>query len=229
MRLAARARPAASVGLTSLAALALFLLAGQSRALSGQTRTMAGGVANGGAGDGLTVYGHADYDWTIRPLDGEPIDLEAFRGDVLMINLWASWCTPCIREMETIERLGERLADTDVTFLIVAAEGERAVRRHLRRHSYDLPIYLEVDPIPAAFGLRGLPTSWIVDRQGRILVRRHGEAVWDTDEVERFARSLVAGEASAADAATVDAVPAIPTPAPSAPATARTTRPAPPG
>ena len=168
----------------------------------------------------LTVYGHADYDWTIRPLGGEPVALDVFRGNVLFINLWASWCTPCIREMETIERLGERLADTGIRFLIVAAEEERAVRRHLRRHSYDLPIYIEVDPIPPAFGLRGLPTSWIVDREGRIVVLQHGEAVWNTDEVERFVRALATGG---------DAVPATPSPAPRGPATSRTIPPAPPG
>ncbi len=142
------------------------------------------------AAEGLVVYGEADYDWTIRPLDGEPIELEALRGKVLFINLWASWCTPCIREMETIERLRDRLSDTDVEFLIVAAEGERPVRRHLRRYPYDLPIYLEVDRIPPAFGLRGLPTSWLVDRVGRIVLLRHGEAVWDTDEVEAFVREM---------------------------------------
>lgn len=169
-------------------------------------------VAQDGTEKGLTVYGQADYDWTVRPLGGEPVELEAFRGSTLFINLWASWCTPCIREMETIERLSKRLADTEVRFLIVAAEGERAVRRHLRHYSYDLPIYLEVDPIPPAFGLRGLPTSWIVDREGRILVLRHGEAVWDTDEVERFVRAVLS------------ASPAPPTPArPAAPATVRTT------
>jgi thiol-disulfide isomerase/thioredoxin len=136
------------------------------------------------------VYGHADYDWTIRPLDGDPVELDAFRGKVLFINLWASWCTPCIREMETIERLEARLADTDVAFLIVAAEGEGPVRRHLRRYPYDLPIDLEVDRMPEAFGLRGLPTSWVVDRQGRIVILRHGEAVWDTDEVGASLRGV---------------------------------------
>ena len=161
-------------------ALAALLSLGHARAVA-QDRT----------DEGLTVYGHADYDWTVRPLDGDPIELEAFRGDVLFINLWASWCTPCVREMATIERLAARLADTEVRFLIVAAEGERAVRRHLRRYPYDLPIYLEVDPMPPEFGLRGLPTSWIVDREGRIMVLRHGEAVWDTDDVERFVRALL--------------------------------------
>jgi len=138
----------------------------------------------------LEVYGEADYDWTIRRLDGGELELESFRGRVLFINLWASWCTPCIREMETIERLKHRLADTDTEFLIVAAEGERPVRRHLRRYPYDLPIYLEIDRMPSSFGLRGLPTSWVVDRAGRIVLVRHGEAIWDTDEVEQFVRSL---------------------------------------
>lgn len=146
-------------------------------------------AAQSGAAD-LQVFGHADYDWTIQRLDGAAIELDAFRGKVLFINLWASWCTPCIREMETIEGLRERLADTDVEFLIVAAEGERPVRRFRRRYSYELPIYLEVDRMPAAFGVRGLPTSWVVDRDGRIVLLRHGEAVWDTDEVEAFVRAV---------------------------------------
>ncbi len=140
----------------------------------------------------LEVYGEADYDWRIRALDGQPTKLEAFRGRALFINLWASWCTPCVREMASIERLRERLADTEVTFLIVATEGERPVRRFLRRYGYDLPIYLEEEPIPKAFGLRGLPTSWVVDSEGRIVLLRHGEAVWDTDEVEAFLRALAA-------------------------------------
>lgn len=140
----------------------------------------------------LEVYGEADFDWRIRPLGGEPTKLEAFRGRVLFINLWASWCTPCVREMASIERLRDRLADADVDFLIVAAEGERPVRRFLRRYGYDLPIYLEEEPIPTAFGLRGLPTSWVVDAEGRIVLMRHGEAVWDTHEVERFLRALAA-------------------------------------
>ena len=60
----------------------------------------------------------------------------------------------------------------------------------LERSQDDLPIYLEVDRIPPAFGLRGLPTSWLVDRGGRIVLLRHGEAVWDTDEVEAFVREM---------------------------------------
>jgi len=158
------------------------------RPASGQTSS-----ARAATEDGLNVYGHADYDWALRTLDGEERRLEAFRGRVLFINLWASWCTPCIREMASIERLRDAVGDTDVEFLIVAADDERPVRRFLRRYGYDLPIYLEEQRIPSAFGLRGLPTSWVVDRQGRIVLLRHGEAVWDTPEVVAFLRAVAAG------------------------------------
>lgn len=140
----------------------------------------------------LEVYGQADYDWRIRSLEEDrSVRLEAFRGRVLFINLWASWCTPCIREMGAIERLRERVSDTDVVFLAVATDGEAAVRGFLRRYGYDVPVYLEATPIPDGFGMRGLPTTWVIDGAGRIVLMRHGEAVWDTDEVEAFLRSLV--------------------------------------
>jgi thiol-disulfide isomerase/thioredoxin len=138
----------------------------------------------------LDSYGVADFTWRIRALDGEPTTLERFRGEVLFINVWASWCAPCVRELASIERLKARLGDTGVQFLIVAAERERPVRRFLRRYRYDLPFYLEESRMPPAFGLRGLPTSWLVDREGRIVLLRHGEAVWDTDEVEAFVRTV---------------------------------------
>lgn len=156
------------------------------RAQAGPTREP---VASGS--DDLHVYGHADWNWRIRGLgEDEPVRLDAFRGRVLFINLWASWCIPCVREMGSIERLRERLEDTGIVFLAVAADREAAVRRFLRRHGHALPVYLEETRIPASFGLRGLPTTWVVDGAGRIVLLRHGEAVWDTDEVEAFLRSL---------------------------------------
>src|SRR5690554_844985 len=72
----------------------------------------------------IDEHDRVDYAWRIRPLDDEPIALEEFRGRVLFINAWASWCTSCIREMASIERLHDRIVDTDVAFLLVAVEGE---------------------------------------------------------------------------------------------------------
>jgi thiol-disulfide isomerase/thioredoxin len=143
---------------------------------------------------GLVSWGDADFRWRVRSLEqGKATSLDGFRGEVLFINLWASWCLPCVRELASIERLRTRLADTDITFLMVAPEGEEPVRRFLRRHRYHLPFYLEASRMPPSWGLRGLPTTWVVDRHGRVVLLRHGEAVWDTDVVEAFLRGLVEG------------------------------------
>lgn len=131
-----------------------------------------------------------DDRWRIRPLGGEPVELRAYRGRVLFVNAWASWCTPCVREMASIERLAALLADTDVAFLLVAVEGERSVRRHLRKHPVALPVFLEEQRFPPAFGLRGIPMSWIIDREGRIAFRHFGAADWDAAAVEALLRVL---------------------------------------
>lgn len=151
------------------------------------------GRDDGDASSVVGYHGAADYDWRIRRLNGEPVELEAFRGEVLFINLWAPWCPPCVRELRGIEELRRRVSDTDVRFLIVSTEDGESVEEFLRRRQYDLPFYLELETVPAAFGRVGLPTTWVVDRRGRIVLTRHGAARWDRGPVVSFLRSLAAG------------------------------------
>ena len=139
---------------------------------------------------GLDV-GPADFDWTIRTLDGEVVPFASFRGRVIFINVWASWCPPCVAELAGIERLRDALADTDVAFVLLSPEGPEPVERFLRAYGYrSLPVYLEHAPLPDAFGLEALPTTYIVDRSGAIVLRHRGAADWDRPEVGDFLRAL---------------------------------------
>jgi peroxiredoxin len=142
------------------------------------------------APDGLTIYGRAEYDWQLRTATGGTISLEDYRGRVLFINLWATWCAPCRAELASIERLRDALRDTDVAFLMVSPEQPKTVQRFLRRHRYDLPALTEAERMPAAFGFRAVPTTFVVDRAGRIVMRHRGAAVWDQESVETFLRHL---------------------------------------
>lgn len=139
---------------------------------------------------GLTVHGRADYDWTIQTPAGERVRLEAYRGRVLFINMWASWCAPCVAEMGSIQRLHHSLRDTEVEFLLVSPEQPEPVERFLRRYGYDLPVFLEAGEMPAAFGLRALPTTFVVDRSGNIVLKHRGAADWDDNAVRAFLQSL---------------------------------------
>lgn len=148
-----------------------------------------------GAVPGVAAQGRvplADYGWAVRPLEGEEVRLDQFRGEVLFINLWATWCRPCVAELESIERLRSSVEIEGVRFLMVSPESERQIQGFLRRHPYELTFYTESQRMPPAFGLRALPTTFIVDRGGRIVVIHRGAADWDTDRV----RALLAGLAS---------------------------------
>ena len=140
---------------------------------------------------GIVVHGRADYGWTIQTPEGERVRLEAYRGRVLFINMWASWCAPCVAEMASIQRLRDSLRETDVEFLLVSPEAREPVERFLRRYGYDLPVFLEVGDMPEVFGLRALPTTFVVDRSGNIVLKHRGAADWDDGAVRAFLEALI--------------------------------------
>jgi len=134
----------------------------------------------------------ADFDWKLRPLRGPETTLDAFRGKLLFINMWATWCGPCVRELGSIQRLVREFADTEVAFLLVSPEEPRTVEAFLRRYSYgDLPVFLEIQEMPSAFGLEALPTTYVVDREGRIALKHRGALEWDDPTVGEFLRALL--------------------------------------
>ncbi len=134
----------------------------------------------------------ADFRWRLKEVGAAPTSLEAFRGRVLFINMWATWCGPCVRELAGIQALMESLEPEgrDVSFLLVSPEEPERVEPFLRVQGYDLPVYLEIQEMPEAFGLEALPTTWIVDSRGRIVLKHRGAADWNQPEVRDFLLAL---------------------------------------
>lgn len=133
----------------------------------------------------------ADYDWALRSLAGEPTSLEAYRGRVIFLNVWASWCRPCVSELADIATLQDNLADSDVAFLLVSPEDREPVERFMKRYRIGLPVLLELEPMPQAFGLRALPTTYIIDRTGRIVLMHRGARNWNHVQIRGLLRQLI--------------------------------------
>ena len=121
---------------------------------------------------------------------GRQRTLAEFRGKVVLLNVWATWCTPCREEMPALDRLQEKLGGPgfQVLALSIDAGGTPAVKRF-----YDeigiraLAIY--VDPATratASLAIVGVPTTLLIDRQGREIGRRTGPAEWDGPETGRM-------------------------------------------
>lgn len=126
---------------------------------------------------------------------GHALTLDDFRGRVLLVNIWATWCTPCRKEMPSLDRLQARLGGHD--FQVVAVSQDRAGLdvvnefykavgiKHLKR-------YIDVDARSLdALKVVGIPTSILVDRQGRALGSAIGARQWDSnamiDQIKRAA------------------------------------------
>jgi thiol-disulfide isomerase/thioredoxin len=138
----------------------------------------------------LQVVGRADYSWPLRTLDNRRATLGDFRGRVLVINSWATWCEPCVAELQSLTALRRAVPDTNVVFLLVAPQRREPVEQFVRRRGLTLPVYLEAAAPPAAFAFEAVPTTWIVDRQGNIVLRHRGAARWDLPATIAFLDAL---------------------------------------
>ena len=132
--------------------------------------------------------------------DGKPHALSDFRGKVVLLNVWATWCAPCRKEMPALDRLQQTLggAEFEVIALSIDSGGAAAVRRF-----YDeigiRSLALYVDPSMAASSkLRtvGIPTTLLLDREGRERWRKTGPAEWDSPEIIESLRAKLRGGAS---------------------------------
>jgi thiol-disulfide isomerase/thioredoxin len=136
----------------------------------------------------------------ITTLDGKEVRISDFRGRVVLLNFWATWCAPCIREMPSLDRLQAELGhDVDVLAVSEDSGGGEAVTRFLAKTPVQsLTFYLdEQKHLARAFEARGLPTTFIIDQDGRIRARLDGAAEWDSPEMATLLRSLAAGRAPA--------------------------------
>ena len=126
---------------------------------------------------------------------GAPRSLAEFRGRVVLVNLWATWCAPCIEEMPALDRIAARLGGPDFEVLAIAVDrqGEPVVRPFFAKLGLSR-LALNLDPgngVVRALGAPGLPVSVVVDRQGREIGRVLGAAAWDSPAFEALLRRAI--------------------------------------
>jgi thiol-disulfide isomerase/thioredoxin len=140
--------------------------------------------------------GAFDYDWSVQRIGGGRVDLDALRGRPLVVNFWASWCPPCVRELGSFEELMRRVRaeGIDATFLFVSPESLDVAAGFVERNGWELPFAVEVRRAPATLGALVLPTTLIVDRRGTIALRHRGATDWNQPEIVELLASLAAQE-----------------------------------
>jgi thiol-disulfide isomerase/thioredoxin len=133
---------------------------------------------------------------SLADTNGHSVELSELRGKLVLVNLWATWCEPCLREMPSLERLQSRLGER-IAVLAVSEDrgGNKTVEPFIAKLGLK-SVKIYIDPkseVGHAFGARGLPTSFLIDREGKVLGRVEGAAEWDSPKIRGVLEPLLSG------------------------------------
>jgi peroxiredoxin len=133
-------------------------------------------------------------DFALPDLEGKVRRLSAFREKVVLLNFWATWCPPCRTEMPSMEALYQAYKDQGFELLAVSSDvqGAAIVRPFMEKYRLSFPALLDTSGrINLMYGVRSIPVSYLLDRQGRVVSREIGARNWANAEARALIASLL--------------------------------------
>jgi thiol-disulfide isomerase/thioredoxin len=143
------------------------------------------------------VHGQAPApSFDLPTLDGQSLSSGNLRGKVVLVNFWATWCGPCKEEMPALQRLKQHFKTGEFELLAVTTDPQReAIKGFVQSLGLAFPVLLdEAKDVSATFGVRGLPTTVLIGKDGRMLARAVGPRAWDSPESVALIRRMVEGK-----------------------------------
>jgi len=136
----------------------------------------------------------AEYHWTLEDLNQQRVSFDRLKGKTVFLNIWATWCGPCIGEMPSIAKLAAnpRLRDKGIEFVCVSTDDSaETVRRFLKGKDWPMTIY-RADSLPPVFSTEGIPATFVIDPTGRVVAAEVGASDWDDSLVVDFLEKTAA-------------------------------------
>lgn len=133
-------------------------------------------------------------EFRLSALDGKAVSLSSYRGKVVMVHFWATWCPPCVEELPTLERLYRSYFGKDLEILAVSVDegGAGAVGQFMQRNKFALPVLLNPDQsVARSYGTLKFPETYLIDRDGIVRRKIIGAADWTSPAVQEIIRAMV--------------------------------------
>lgn len=130
------------------------------------------------------------YDWQLYDLKGRAFNFEQYKNKVVVVNFWATWCPPCVAEMPSLVELHREYGEK-VQFIFLAKDKKERVRSYLKEKQYAIPVFFSDDLPPNEFQGKSLPTTYIVDAKGTIMVKEIGAVDWSCKQVIDLLDALI--------------------------------------
>jgi cytochrome c biogenesis protein CcmG/thiol:disulfide interchange protein DsbE len=137
-------------------------------------------------------------DFKLEDLSGKTVSLSSYKGKVVFLNLWATWCGPCREEMPSMETLYDDFKDNpDFVMLAVSQDtkGKSAVLPYVQKNGYHFEVLLDPEnKVGESYNVSGVPETFIIDRKGRIVAHHMGAFDWSRPDVREALRQLLSAK-----------------------------------
>lgn len=135
----------------------------------------------------------SNYHWEMQTLDGNPMNLTASNENVVLINFWATWCPPCIAEMPSLQALYDSYGDR-MDFYFITSEEPAKVQKFIQKKGYTFPVQIQTTNAPEIIATKSLPTTYVLNKSGEIVIKKTGAADWDSDKLHGLLDELILEE-----------------------------------
>ena len=136
------------------------------------------------------VFDYIDYDWSLKTLNGDNLKFAGFKNKVVFINFWATWCPPCVKELPDIQQLYNSLKSEPIEFVLASSENPEVIITYLQKNQISVPVFMYSSNLPNVFRSEYIPRTFIIDRYGKIVYKKVGQAKWNTQEIKEFLHFL---------------------------------------
>ena len=130
-------------------------------------------------------------DFTVQDAD-RTVNLSQYRGQVVLLNFWATWCPPCVEEMPSLVRMQKMMKDRGITVVAVSIDvDDKAYHQFLKEHGIDLITVRDPEQkTPGLYGTHGWPETYVIDRNGVIRRKFIGAVDWTERDITEFLTKL---------------------------------------
>lgn len=136
-----------------------------------------------------------DYAFTIKDLEGNRVAVEDFKGKVIFLNMWATWCGPCRAEMPSIQKLYEKVDKEKIVFIMLSIDKDsdlQKVTNYMADKAFTFQAYLPSGSLPNQLRVPSIPTTFVISKDGKVVKKEVGSMRYDTSEFQKFLEDLSA-------------------------------------
>lgn len=134
-----------------------------------------------------------DYDFSVKDLQGNEVDMRQYKGKVIFLNLWATWCGPCRAEMPSIQKLYDSTDKEKVVFIMLALDNEEnqnKIHKYIQDKQFTFPVFVPHNYLPKLLQVPSIPTTFIIAKDGKIKSKKSGASNYGTEKFREYLEEL---------------------------------------